>query len=692
LFLAFLAHGAVVGHPPGVPSPPPTPVKSTTQVLHGVSITDPYGWLEDRHSPAAQRWIAAQQHYTAQMLSDRHGVAALRQQTQKLIDQEQPHQVLIRNGIVFIDRKPADSPLSAIYMRHGDAGPECLLVRSTAERSVELLNVSVNGKILAYGLRRGGRDQLSIRFLDTRTGHELTADTLPEARYLYWSMPITSSGSAVYYLKFTAKGPRMYRHVFGQPLTADALMFGPGKGISALGPSDILSASLSPDNQWLLVTVLHGASGSTDLYLRHLHSSQGFVPIVTGRNAIFNGVLTNRTLYIETDWHAGRGEVFTATMPRVSFSHWKLLIPQLTDTTIQSLSLTSHNLVLNVIHNAHSELRSYTLTGKPAGKIPLPGRGSVAGVNASPADPELSFSFTSFRIPTGFYRWTPSGVRPIDVPPSPPGLHHLQVRQVWYRSSGGVRVPMWIASRAGLRPDGDLPVLLHAYGGFNWAQLPEFTPEEALWIEQGGVFALANIRGGNEFGQAWHSCGDLAHKQNSFDDFVNAARWLIRNHYTRPARLAIQGMSNGGLLVMASITQHPELFGAAIGRYPLIDMLGFESFGIGKWWTSEYGSIHNAAQFRTIYAYSPYQHVVKGTRYPAVLLITGDGDTRVDPANSLKMTAKLQAATASGKPVLLLYDSASGHSGVAAPSVEIPQIVNELEFLDWQLHVPVKTR
>ena len=206
-------------------------------------------------------------------------------------------------------------------------------------------------------------------------------------------------------------------------------------------------------------------------------------------------------------------------------------------------------------------------------------------------------------------------------------------------------------------------------------------------MERGGVYAVANLRGGNEFGEQWHRSGELESKQNSFDDFANAARWLIANHYSRPERIAIQGLSNGGLLVTTSITQHPELFGAAIGRYPLIDMLRYERFSIARWWTSEYGSVENPEQFKWLYAYSPYHHVVKGTMYPAVLLITGDGDTRVDPSHARKMTAALQSATASDKPVLLLYDSKSGHSGVPSADAEVEQTANEIEFLDWQLHL-----
>jgi len=230
-------------------------------------------------------------------------------------------------------------------------------------------------------------------------------------------------------------------------------------------------------------------------------------------------------------------------------------------------------------------------------------------------------------------------------------------------------------------------VLLYGYGGFNWAQLPTFTPEEGVWLERGGVYAVANIRGGNELGEAWHKGGMLANKQNSFDDFIAAAQWLVGNRYTRPSRIAIQGLSNGGLLVTAAITQRPELFAAAIGRYPLIDMVRYERFSIARWWIPEYGSATDPAQFKVLFSYSPYHHVRKGTKYPAVLLITGDGDTRVDPSHSRKMTARLQTATTADRPVLLLYDTKSGHSGTLSTEAEVEQTTAELSFLEWQLHV-----
>ena len=671
-------------------SPPPTKSIVVNTTLHGVTITDPYQWLENAASPSTRNWIAAQQHYTQALLSSRTGMESLRRDVRELVNLEEPHRVLYRRGRFFTEKKLAGQQNASIFVRDGTTGRDQLLIDpSTVSRepstTVELLNVSADGNLLAYGVRRGGRDQLSIHFRNLETGRD--TDTLPEARYLYWSLPIAPDNSAVFYVKFDDGGPSLVRHVFGHPVADDTTLFG-----NQLGPTRLLAASLSPDGRYLLATVLHGASGATDLYLKDLHGAAPFQTVVEGIDATFNGAIAGQSLYVETDWKAGRGRIFAASLDNPGQSHWKLFVPESPDATIESIAPTADHLIVNAMYQAHSELLVYSLDGRSAPPVPLPGMGSVATVDADPNSSSLCFSYTSFQTPTSFYCWSPAGLHPISVPAVPAALRDIVVDQVWYRSTGGAHVPMFLAHRRDVKANGDLPVLLYGYGGFNWAQLPTFSPEEAVWMERGGVYAVANIRGGNEFGEDWHKAGELDQKQNSFDDFANAARWLVAQHYTQPSRLAIQGLSNGGLLVTASLTQHPELFGAVIGRYPLIDMIRYERFSIARWWTSEYGSVSDAHQFRTLYAYSPYQHVKKGTPYPAVLFVSGDGDTRVDPSHARKMTAMLQNATSSGKPVLLLYDTKSGHSGTLSADAETEQTANELEFLTWQLHLPETAR
>jgi prolyl oligopeptidase len=671
-----------------IPLPPPTKGESNSAVIHGVTVNDPYQWLEDASSPDTRAWIAGQQQYTNSLLSSRPGMDQLRAATRKLVDIEEPHRVLYRSGRYFVEKKLAGQQAAGLYVREGVSGQDKLIIDGagvSAEHTatVELLNVSADGKLMAYGVRQGGRDQLSIRFRDLTAGMDLAIDTLPEARYIYWALPMAPDRSAVYYIKFDDAGPRIYRHLFGHPVAEDTVLFG-----EQLGPEKLLSTSISPDGNYLVATVLHGASGATDLYLKDLRSSQPFQTVVEGIQATFTGIVSGNKLYIETNWNAGHGQIFAASLTAPDQAHWKVVIPEQKDAIIEAISVTSDRIIVNAMRNAHSELLVYTLDGKSEPAIALPGLGSVVTVDADPLSPQLCFSYSSFQTPNSFYSWhTGNAPQSISVPEVPATLRDVVVEQVWYPSTGGASVPMFLAHRRDIKPNGNLPVLLYGYGGFNWAQLPSFSAEEAVWIERGGVYAVANLRGGNEFGEAWHRAGELEQKQNSFDDFANAARWFVSHNYTRPERLAIQGLSNGGLLVTASITQHPELYGAVVGRYPLIDMIRYERFSIARWWTSEYGSLNDLDQFKILYAYSPYHHVVKGAHYPAVLLITGDGDTRVDPSHARKMTAMLQNATASGKPVLLLYVSKSGHSGVLSADAEVEQTANELEFLEWQLHI-----
>ncbi|MGE5324060.1 MAG: prolyl oligopeptidase family serine peptidase, partial [Actinomycetota bacterium] len=297
------------------------------------------------------------------------------------------------------------------------------------------------------------------------------------------------------------------------------------------------------------------------------------------------------------------------------------------------------------------------------------------------------YTFNSFYIAPTIYRYdVGNGKQSVWFKTDNPiRADRYEVKQVWYTSKDGTRVPMFIAHEKGIKLDGSHPTLLTGYGGFDIAMDPRFSAFAAEWIASGGVYALPNLRGGSEFGEAWHHAGMLEKKQNVFDDFIAAAEWLIRNKYTTPEKLAIRGASNGGLLVGAALTQRPDLFAAVICGYPLLDMLRYEKFLVARYWVPEYGSAENADQFKFIYAYSPYQHVKAGTKYPAVLFITGDSDTRVAPLHARKMTALLQADNGSDKPILLHYDTDAGHSGGAPVSKQIENTTRELSFLMWQL-------
>lgn len=668
-----------------VPTPPAATVSTDTDEIHGVQVPDPYRWLEDSSSPQTKAWIAAEQAYTTSLLSKRPEMERLRRDVHALADLEQAQRVLFRRGRYFILKREPGHAIAALYMREGENGHEKLLIDPETlspdqSDTLELLNVSSDGNLVVYGIRHGGRDQLSVHFYDADAGHDL-ADLLPEARYIYWSLPITPDRSRIFYIRFDDAGPRICEHRMGTSVTTDRVLFG-----QELGPDKIAQISLSEDGKLLLIHVLHGASGSTDVYEKPLAPEAPAQVVVKDVQATFTGELAGGKLYILTNWKASRGRVVVADAAAPAPEHWRTLIPE-SEGTIEAFHLAAGRLVVNTMVNAHSQLRVFDPDGRQQDSIPLPGMGSVVTIDGEWDSPAVCFSYTSFQVPTTFYSYEPAArkLAIISKPENLPQLSDMVVDQVWFPSRDGTRVPMFLAHKKNLVKDGNQPVLLYGYGGFNWAQLPEFTPEIGVWLERGGIYAVANIRGGNEFGEAWHRAGELDQKQHSFDDFIAAAEWLVANRYTNPKRIAIQGLSNGGLLVTACITQRPDLFAAAIGRYPLIDMIRYERFSIARWWTSEYGSVNDPAQFRTLYAYSPYHHVKKGTAYPAVLLISGAGDTRVDPSHARKMTAMLQSATTSGRPILLLYDSKSGHSSSLSTAAEVEQTSHELAFLLWQL-------
>jgi prolyl oligopeptidase len=628
-------------------------------------------------------WIADQQKYTSSLLDHRPDIGGLRKDVLELTDIEEAQRALFRAGRYYILKKIPGHEIASLYMRADESGKEELLIDPNSwstdhSDTIELLNASQDGKLIAYSVRHGGRDQVSIRFYDLDARHDL-ADELPEARYIYWALPLVDSKA--FYVKIEDAGPRLYQHKVGTKIESDELVFG-----SELGPEMILVAKASDDGSTLLIHVLHGASGAIDVYLKDLRSDSPIKPLVTGIAATFWAEEANDRVYIQTNWQATQGRIMVADLQHPEMKEWRTLVAE-DSGTIENFHLAGGKLLLNYMKDAHSELRIFDSTGKRAGDIALPGLGSVTVIDGQWGSPIVCFSYSSFQTPTTFFAHSvETGKRSdLSVPVIPPKLTNVDVEQVWYSSKDGTRVPMFLAHKKNLAKNDNAPVLLYGYGGFNWAQLPTFSTEEAVWLERGGIYAVANIRGGNEFGEAWHKGGMLEHKQNSFDDFVAAAQWLFDHHYTKPSRLAIQGLSNGGLLVMAAITQRPEMFGAAIGRYPLIDMVRYERFSIARWWVPEYGSAANPEQFKTLYAYSPYHHVRKGTKYPAVLLITGDGDTRVDPSHARKMTAMLQGASTSGRPVLLLYDTKSGHSGTLPTGAEVEQTTAELAFLLWQL-------
>lgn len=439
-----------------------------------------------------------------------------------------------------------------------------------------------------------------------------------------------------------------------------------------------------------MLHVIHGsAADRTEIFLQDLGAQGPVAPLINDVPARFIADFAGDSLFIQTNWNAPKGRILAADLKNPARDHWREVVPE-TDAVIEGDSAVGGKLAVLYTKNATSLVRLFEPSGKFLRELPLPAIGSVSGLSGRWSSAETFYSFTSFHIPTTIYRYDiAAATQEIWAKlPVPIDSSKFEVKQVWYTSKDGTKVAMFLVYAKGTKLDGSNPTLLTGYGGFNVSETPAYSSTAAAWITRGGVYALANLRGGGEFGEEWHKAGMLDKKQNVFNDFISAAEWLIANHYTRPSRLAIIGGSNGGLLVGAALTQRPDLFGAVVCLFPLLDMLRYQNFLVARFWVPEYGSAENADQFKYLHAYSPYQQVKPGTKYPPVLFVTGDSDTRVAPLHARKMAARLQAATSSGKPVLLHYDTKAGHSGGTPVSKQIDDLVDELSFVYAQLGVP----
>ncbi|MFQ5454294.1 MAG: prolyl oligopeptidase family protein [Candidatus Zixiibacteriota bacterium] len=449
----------------------------------------------------------------------------------------------------------------------------------------------------------------------------------------------------------------------------------------------IISSSLSEDGHYLIMSLYYGSSGSkTEIYYKDLFNDTPVIPLVNDIDAEFYGSVAGDIMYMKTNWKASNWRIIAADLTNPSKENWSEVIPN-SEAVIENFSLTGGKIFVNYLENVNSHVEIYTPDGKEAGEISFPSLGTVSGVYGHWDGNEAFYQFTSFHIPSTIYHydlstdeqeiWAQQNV--------PVNTDNIEVKQIWFQSKDGTKVPMFVVHKKGLELDGNNPTYLTGYGGFNSSYKPYFSSTAVLWVEQGGIYVVTNLRGGGEFGDAWHRAAMFEKKQNTFDDFIAAAEWLIENKYTSPSKLAIAGGSNGGLLVGAALTQRPDLFQAVLCSYPLLDMLRYHKFLVGSFWISEYGSADSAEQFEYIYKYSPYHNVHQGTKYPSVFFVTGDADTRVDPCHARKMTALLQSATTPDNPVLLYYDTKAGHSRGTPLTKRIDDQVVKIGFLSWQL-------
>jgi prolyl oligopeptidase len=487
-------------------------------------------------------------------------------------------------------------------------------------------------------------------------------------------------GEEVYHVK-------VFYHQIGSDPAQDPLIFGEGRK-----PQDVPSVTLSEDDRWLLIDVGEGWT-KTEMYLQDLQSKNPPLEITTGKDFLYDADFFAGKLYITTNEDAPHFRVFVADASNPKRENWKELIPQ-TDAVLQGASVTGGKLLAQYEHNVASELKLFGLDGKKFADIPLPAIGAVFSASGRYDRNEMFFGFQSFTVPPSIYRVDLTDVKSalwakVDAPSIDPSAY--DVRQVWYTSKDGTKIPMFVVSKKGIEKNGKNPTLLTGYGGFNISMTPTFDRSMFLWMEHGGIYAVANLRGGSEFGEDWHRAGMLDKKQSVFDDFIAAGEYLIAQKYTDRDHLAISGGSNGGLLMGAMITQRPELFRAVVCQVPLLDMLRYQNFQIAKLWIPEYGSADDAKQFNWLYAYSPYHHVKPGQEYPAILFMTGDTDTRVDPMHAKKMAALMQAEAKNGsskeRPILLWIDTKAGHGQGKPVAKQIEERTDMYSFLFWQLGI-----
>jgi len=689
-----------------LPPPPAAEPKPVIDNYFGTKITDNYRWLEDAKSTETRAFIDEENAYTTRYLKQAH----IRNQVQDDLDPlEHTSRWSIpiqRAGNYYFMKRLAGEEQPSIYMRHGWTGAvvkgqpsapkdERLVDPAAFSRdpntSVRLADVSRDGMLLAYQVRQGGADEATVRIYSL-TKKKPLEDELPAG--IYYSIVFTPDGKGLYYARNDRKGTLLYLHIIGLRTSADKLIFGREFHGELLGPIDLFSADITDDAHYLVITIQRGVPAKrVDICFRDLTKpASPFEVLVWGLDSRFATVYAKGAWYIRTDYNSPNGRILRAD-PGIMPEAWKSIVPEDKD-VIETFSIVGSKIYVKRLHDVKSETSVYTLDGKPAGTINYDGIGSASGVSGRPSDRYGFFSFESYIQPSTIYRIdTTTGKRELFAEPKIPfDTAQYELKQVFCKSKDGTQIPIFIAGKKGLPQDGSARLLMTGYGGFNLSETPTWNPAWAWWIQQGGYFAVPNMRGGGEYGESWHEQGMFEKKQNVFDDWFAAARYLIDQKYTSPQHFAITGRSNGGLLMGASITQHPELFSAVWCGYPLLDMLRYQKFEQGPHWTTEYGSAENEKQYPYLYKYSPYQNVKPRSDYPAVMFFTGDSDTRVDPLHARKMTALLQSVSTSGRPVLLHYSVAGGHSAGVSVEQQIQDDADQLTFLWTETGSPEKPR
>jgi prolyl oligopeptidase len=660
---------------------PPGPRGDTVDLLHGVQVPDPYRWLEEIDSPRTQAWIEAQNRLTSEVLGGSSTRPRIRQRIAELWDYEKYGVPLKRAGRHFFTRNDGLQNQDVLYWIESLQGePKVLLDpnRLSEDGTVALTGyeVSDDGRLLAYGLSASGSDWQEWRVREVDTGRDLE-DRLEWVKFS--SVAWTQDGSGFFYSRYdepqegsTYKGAnyyhKLYCHRMGTPQSSDALIYErPDQKEWGFG------GQVTEDGRYLVILVWRGTHRENGVFYKDLvRPDAPVIELLDEFDAAYEFVGNDGPVFFfTTDRDAPKGRLIAVDTREPEPEQWKEIVAEAGD-AVQGASLVGGTLIVQYLHDAHSRVQTFDKAGRPLREVDLPGIGTAAGFAGRQGDPETFYLFTSFTAPGTVYRYDVTGGHSMVF--RQPALRFdpsdYVTEQVFYTSKDGTRIPMFLTCKRGMARNGAIPTYLYGYGGFNISRTPEFSVSALVWMEMGGLYAVANLRGGGEYGKAWHEAGSKLKKQNVFDDFIAAAEWLIANGYTCTPRLAIGGRSNGGLLIGACLTQRPDLFGACLPVVGVLDMLRFHKWTIGWAWTSDYGSPDDAEEFKALRAYSPYHNIRPGTAYPPTLIATGDHDDRVFPAHSFKFAAALQAAQAGSAPVLIRIETKAGH-GVGKPTAKL---------------------
>jgi len=667
---------------------PDTERKEVIETIHGVKIKDPYRWLENYEDPKVIDWLSKQNKFTKEFIEN---IPNYKKSFDKIKDYLSLGSLSVpkeKKDYIFYQKATIESQ-PILYVQKGKTGEPKVLVdpnELSKDNPVALdwYFISPNAKYIAYGLSNNGDEWSLLHIKNVETG-EITDDKIPRTRFC--SLTWLSDESGFFYTRYPEPGTvpegqenynkHVYFHIIGTDWHNDTKIFGEGRS-----PTNHYTVDLSDDGQYLLI----GVSKYTkhDLYIMDLENNNELAEVIAGDDSITTGSILNDEIWILTNKNAPMKALYKTRTTSPSESNWQIVIPE-TEYPISQVLVTKSNIFIRIMKNATDYIQVFTKDGEYQSEFSLPefssilGMGSNGSIAANDQD-NFYFALMNFFFPTTIYNYEiNTGVLSIFKEINPPlNIDDYIVKQVWYESKDRTKVSMFIVHKKTVKLDGTNPTMLNGYGGFNLPIKPPYLKySRFFWLENNGVIAVANLRGGSEYGEEWHKAGMLEKKQNVFDDFIYAAKWLIKNKYTSQKHLCINGRSNGGLLTGVAVTQETDLFNAVYVGVPLLDMIRYHLFSIARYWIPEYGSSEDPEQFKYILKYSPYHNVKKGIKFPATYLVAAASDSRVDALHAMKMTALMQWANASEEPILLFVEGQAGH-GVGKPLEKLAETETDL--------------